>query len=100
MITIQKGNHTLQVSKDTYNTMFKRMGYIVVDNKEEVKKEIKKETISKNKNEKKDYENIKESIKEGKDEKENSNNNLEDILGMLSKEDNKKNRQTKNKEEK
>ena len=40
MITIQKGNHTLQVSKDTYNTMFKRMGYIVVDNKEEVKKEI------------------------------------------------------------
>ena len=96
MITIQKGNHTLQVSKDTYNTMFKRMGYIVVDNKEEVKKE----TISKNKNEKKDSENIKESIKEGKDEKENSNNNLEDILGMLSKEDNKKNRQTKNKEEK
>lgn len=96
MITIQKGNHTLQVSKDTYNTMFKRMGYIVVDNKEEVKKEIS----SKNDNEKKDSENIKESIKEGKDEKENSNNNLEDILGMLSKEDNKKNRQTKNKEEK
>lgn len=100
MITIQKGNHTLQVSKDTYNTMFKRMGYIVVDNKEEVKKEIKKETISKNKNEKKDSENIKESIKEGKDEKENSNNNLEDILGMLSKDDNKKIGKQKNKEEK
>lgn len=96
MITIQKGNHTLQVSKDTYNTMFKRMGYIVVDNKEEVKKEIS----SKNDNEKKDSENIKESIKEGKDEKEVSKNDLEDILGMLSKEDNKKNRQTKNKEEK
>lgn len=100
MITIQKGNHTLQVSKDTYNTMFKRMGYFVVDNKEEVKKEIKKETISKNKNEKKDSENIKESIKEGKDEKENSNNNLEDILGMLSKDDNKKIGKQKNKEEK
>ena len=96
MITIQKGNHTLQVSKDTYNTMFKRMGYIVVDNKEEVKKE----TSSKNNNTKKDSENIKESIKEGKDEKENSNNNLEDILGMLSKDDNKKIGKQKNKEEK
>ena len=96
MITIQKGNHTLQVSKDTYNTMFKRMGYIIVDNNEEVKKEI----FSKNDNEKKDSENIKESIKEGKDEKENSNNNLEDILGMLSKDDNKKIGKQKNKEEK
>lgn len=97
MITIQKGNHTLQVSKDTYKTMFKRMGYIVVDNKEEVKKE----TSPKNNNTKKDSENKKESIKESKDEKEVSKNDLEDILGMLSEKDNKKeNRQTKNKEEK
>lgn len=39
MITIKKGNHTLQVSKNTYETMFKIMGYTIVDEKEEAKKE-------------------------------------------------------------
>lgn len=39
MITIKKGNHTLQVSKNTYETMFKIMGYTIVDGKEEAKKE-------------------------------------------------------------
>lgn len=96
MITIQKGNHTLQVSKDTYKTMFKRMGYIVVDNKEE----IKKETSSKSDNIKKDSNNNKESIEKSKDEKESLNNNLDDIFEMLSKDDNKKIGKQKNKEEK
>lgn len=39
MITIKKGNHILQVSKNTYETMFKIMGYTIVDEKEEAKKE-------------------------------------------------------------
>ena len=46
MIKIKKGNHSLLVSKKTYETMFKPIGYIVEEEApKKASKKAKKETI-------------------------------------------------------
>ena len=46
MITIIKDNNRLRCSQNTYDTMYKRLGYeILIEKKEEPKEEIVKETI-------------------------------------------------------
>ena len=42
MIKIQKGGHTIICSNETYNTMYKRLGYEEVNDKKEKKVEIPK----------------------------------------------------------
>lgn len=113
MINIKKGSHTLLVSKKTFESMFKPLGYViieeapkkassqdnvnVVENVENKKSEDlpkEEENISneelkdvKNDSEGKEEDKKEEVLEEDKDKKENS---LENILGMLSKEDNNK----------
>lgn len=99
MIEIKKGNHVLSVSKNTYETMFKRMGYHIVG--EEAKKTASSATVKnapkKHQEAEKEVLSIETdnlSFKEEKtakiepDAKENnpdeSNNKLEDILGIIS----------------
>ena len=111
MINIKKGEHTLLVSKGTFESMYKPIGYVIVEeapkkassqngtkatkniedkkisdlSKEEdniTEKETK--TVKNDSDDKK--EDKKEVIEKNKDKKESS---LEDILGRLSKEDNK-----------
>ena len=125
MIKIRKGQNIILVSKGTYETMFKDLGYSIVDETEEAKSnassknqnivsETKKiqENIAENEkidilsnnidNLSKEEEKI-EKNKSDNNETEKKENNLEKILGMLSENDknNKKNnnRQTKNNKE-
>lgn len=129
MIKIKKGNHILTVSHETYKSMFKIIGYEIV-NDEEVNKASSEETNNpttdilekepENSNEvdeldtfleevsnlpKEEKEVIKEEPEEElkvKEEKEvaKSEGNLENILDMLSKkEDNKKIGNKKNNKE-
>lgn len=117
MINIKKGNHTLKVSKNTYETMFKRLGYIIVDKKEEANKEASSKdnninADTKNTSQDKELDNLlnntdnlsSEEEKQTKNDSDENEGNLENIIGMLSndnKENAKKNNgQTKNKEEK
>ena len=54
MIKIKKGDHVLSVSKNTYEVMYKRLGYeMVVAKKEESKKEESKKEESKKEESKK-----------------------------------------------
>lgn len=95
MINIKKGNHTLKVSRDTYESMFKIMGYVVVDNEKEEanKKASSKEVKKDNKdlsNEKSNLSNEeKDNVKINSDEKDD---NLESIIGMLSNDSKEKNK--------
>lgn len=117
MINIKKGNHSLKVSKNTYETMFKRLGYVIVDKKEEANKKAssKDNNINidtKNTNQDKESDNLLSNVnnlsneeeKHTKIDSDENEGNLENIIGMLSndsKENTKKNNgQTKNKEEK
>lgn len=112
MINIRKGNHNLKVSKDTYESMFKILGYTIVNEEAEKKAssennnvENKKEDNNSKKNnskENKELDNFLDDVTNlsGEEEKtlENENNdkednnskenkddkNLENILGMLS----------------
>lgn len=117
MINIKKENHTLKVSKNTYETMFKRLGYVIVDEKGEANKEASSKdnninTNIKNTNQDKELDNLLNNTdnlpskkeKQPKIDSDDSEGNLENIIGMLSndsKENTQKNNgQTKNKEEK
>lgn len=111
MIEIRKGNHSLNVSKNTYETMFKRMGYHIVG--EEAKNTASSTNVNvlEPKNNKNKNNNVQESNKdslEGVFPKETNNlsneeekalknepevkesnpdegdNKLEDILGIIS----------------
>ena len=113
MIKIKKGNHSLLVSKKTYETMFKPIGYIV---EEEAPKKASSEnktkhdlnqaedknievlskgkgnlTVEKGKTVENDFREDEGDKKDGKKEngKENS---LENILGMLSQKEEEKNK--------
>lgn len=101
MINIRKGNHTLKVSRDTYESMFKIMGYVVVDEKEEANKKASSKEIKENNkktNENKELDNLLNNSNNLSNEKENdtkidsdeNESNLENIIGMLSKENTKK----------
>lgn len=98
MITIRKGNHTLQVSKNTYEIMFKSVGYEIV--KEEAKKASSKyKEINSISKENKEMDNIKPNTQkdlknENKDKedtcnKEKKESDLNDILEMISSKENK-----------
>ena len=113
MIKIKKGNHSLLVSKKTYETMFKPIGYIV---EEEALKKASSENKTKhdlNQVEDKNIEVLSKeegnlTVKKGKtvendfhedegdkkdDKKENGKeNSLENILGMLSQKEEEKNK--------
>lgn len=65
MIVIKKGEHTLKVSKESYKSMFERMGYIIVNEKEEAQQNASSEN------------NI---IPENKDSENSSENQKLDIL--------------------
>lgn len=65
MIVIKKGEHTLKVSKESYKSMFERMGYIIVNEKEEAQQNASSEN------------NI---IPENKDSENSSENQKIDIL--------------------
>lgn len=125
MIEIRKGNHSLNVSKKTYESMFKRMGYHIVE--EEANKTASSDNenvLAPENNNKQDInvqENNEDSLRgvfedktsnlsneeektiESEPKKEESNpdeanNKLEDILGIIS--NNKKASQnSKNKKE-
>lgn len=111
MIEIRKGNHSLNVSKKTYESMFKRMGYHIVE--EEANKTASSDNenvLAPENNNKQDInvqENNEDSLRgvfedktsnlsdeeektiESEPEKEESNpdeanNKLEDILGIIS----------------
>ena len=113
MIKIKKDNHSLLVSKKTYETMFKPIGYIV---EEEAPKKASSENKTKydlNQAEDKNIEVLSKeegnlTVKKGKtvendfhedegdkkdDKKENGKeNSLENILGMLSQKEEEKNK--------
>ena len=111
MIEIRKGNHSLNVSKKTYESMFKRMGYHIVE--EEANKTASSDNenvLAPENNNEQDInvqENNEDSLRgvfedktsnlsneeektiESEPEKEESNpdeanNKLEDILGIIS----------------
>ena len=111
MIEIRKGNHSLNVSKKTYESMFKRMGYHIVeeeanktassDNKNVLaQKNNKGKNISVQEKNKDSLEGVfpketnnmsteEEKLAKNEPEKEESNpdeanNKLEDILGIIS----------------
>lgn len=111
MIEIRKGNHSLNVSKKTYESMFKRMGYHIVEEEANKTASSDNENVLAPKNNKgknisvqeknkdslegvfpKETNNMsaeKEKAIESEPEKEESNpdeanNKLEDILGIIS----------------
>ena len=111
MIEIRKGNHSLNVSKNTYETMFKRMGYHIVGEEAETKASSANKNVLAPKNNKKQNIGVQEkhedslegvfpkktnnmSIEEEKTDKnepqakennpDEGNNKLEDILGIIS----------------
>ena len=111
MIEIRKGNHSLNVSKNTYETMFKRMGYHIVVEEANKTASSTNENVLAPKNNENENVNSQEKRKEGlegvfdnnthnllkeeektvisqPDNKENNpdedNNKLEDILGIIS----------------
>lgn len=125
MIEIRKGNHSLNVSMKTYESMFKRMGYHIVEeeanktassdnenvlapknnkgknisvqekNKDSLEGVFPKETNNMSTEEEKPVKNEPEKEESNPDE---ANNKLEDILGIIS--NNKKASQnSKNKKE-
>ena len=129
MIKIKKGNHSLLVSKKTYETMFKPIGYIV---EEEAPKKASSENKTKHdlnqvedknievlfkgegnltveeekpvENDSHENEGDKKDDKKEENKKENGKeNSLENILGMLSQKEEEKirknNRQFKKEEE-
>lgn len=111
MIEIRKGNHSLNVSKKTYESMFKRMGYHIVEeeanktassdnenvlapknnkgknisvqekNKDSLEGVFPKETNNMSTEEEKTIESEPEKEESNPDE---ANNKLEDILGIIS----------------
>lgn len=125
MIKIKKGNHSLLVSKKTYETMFKPIGYIVEEeapkkassenktehdpnqsedkNTEVLPKEEDNLTVEEEKPIENDSHEDEDDKKEENKKENGKENSLENILGMLSQkeeEKNKKNnRQSKNEEE-
>lgn len=101
MINIKKGNHTLKVSRDTYESMFKIMGYTIVDEKEEANKKAssnKAKENTKKQNDNKELDDLlnntdnlsNEEEKQSKINSDENESNLENIIGMLSKENTKK----------
>ena len=113
MIKIKKGNHSLLVSKKTYETMFKPIGYIVEEeapkkassenktehdlnqaedkNTEVLFKEEDNLTVEKEKPVKNDSHEDEDDKKD--DKKENGKeNSLENILGMLSQKEEERNK--------
>ena len=111
MIEIRKGNHSLNVSMKTYESMFKRMGYHIVEeeanktassdnenvlapknnkgknisvqekNKDSLEGVFPKETNNMSTEEEKPVKNEPEKEESNPDE---ANNKLEDILGIIS----------------
>ena len=111
MIEIRKGNHSLNVSMKTYESMFKRMGYHIVEeeanktassdnenvlapknnkgknisvqekNKDSLEGVFPKETNNMSTEEEKPVKNEPEKKESNPDE---ANNKLEDILGIIS----------------
>ena len=122
MIKIKKGNHSLLVSKKTYETMFKPIGYIVEEeapkkassenktehdlnqaedkNTEVLSKEEDNLTVEEEKtveNDSHEDEGDKKDDKKEENKKENGKengkeNSLENILGMLSQKEEEKNK--------
>lgn len=118
MIKIKKGNHSLLVSKKTYETMFKPIGYIVEEeapkkassenktehdlnqaedkNTEVLSKEEDNLTIEEEKpveNDSHEDEGDEKDDKKEENKKENGKeNSLENILGMLSQKEEGKNK--------
>ncbi len=91
MIQIKKGNNILEVSKATYESIFKRMGFEIVDNDGAKEKAPSKSTITKKvENEKIEKKEKKKDISNNEDKKNNKDekNDLDNILDMIS--DNKK----------
>lgn len=79
MITIKKDDKVLKVSAETYKTMFKSIGYEIVE------EEVQKSTSSKNKNKNstttKNKKETKNKIVEDEEE------NIEDVLNIVNKEE-------------
>lgn len=95
MIEIRRGNHILTVSQNTYETMFKRMGYHIVE--EEAKTKASSTITKKHQEAKEDVLSVKannltlepeKTVVSQPDAKESNsdenNNKLEDILGIIS----------------
>lgn len=111
MIEIRKGNHSLNVSMKTYESMFKRMGYHIVGEEAELKASSANKNVLAPKNNKKEDIKVQENNEDGlkgvfpkktnnmsnEEEKNKKNqseaktnnpdegdNKLEDILGIIS----------------
>lgn len=99
MIEIRRGNHILTVSQNTYETMFKRMGYHIVEEEAKTKASstITKNASKKHQETKEDVLSVETSnltlepektavsqpdVKESNSDE--NNNKLEDILGIIS----------------
>lgn len=85
MIEIKKGKHILTVSQNTYDSIFKRMGYIINE-----KEEIKKDVTSKKVKEENPKENKikKENEFLNKSKKNNDEYEMNEILKMISNDNN------------
>ena len=108
MVTIRKGNHKLTVSKETYLSMFKELGYELDDkstkkdnkvdksNIKNTKKEIKKQP-KEEKSKMDDFlDNVcdedKDAIKEKEKVDTTEEKEVSDILSIMSKDKNKQNK--------
>lgn len=114
MIKIKKGNHSLLVSKKTYETMFKPIGYIVEEeapkkassenktehdlnqaedkNTEVLSKEEDNLTVEEEKPVENDSHEDEDDKKEENKKENGKENSLENILGMLSQKEEEKNK--------
>lgn len=72
MLTIRKGSHCIRVSKCTYNDMFKKLGYQIVN--ENSKEEVEKTSSDEQKD------NLEKELEEKLIEKEQKENELKDDL--------------------
>lgn len=99
MILIKKGNSVLKVSKAAYKDMFKNMGYEIVkegtkdkvpsenknnSSKNDKDKNSKDLKASKNNLPDDEEESLKKDSESKEDTKKDEENNLEDMLGILS----------------
>lgn len=93
MILIRKSNHELEVSKETYENMFKELGYEIVDknkkskknNKEEIKKEQDVKNIKETeKKEETELDKFLEDVCEKDIEPEDKEKKVNDILSVMS----------------
>lgn len=102
MVTIRKGNHKLTVSKETYLNMFKELGYELVDNSIKKENNINKSNIKNNKKETKKLQkeekskmddfldnvcdNNKDTSNKKVEENKETDEEVSDILSIMSKE--------------